>query len=36
METVLSLWFVPKCYKQSQSSSGVGVASISVESNDVK
>jgi hypothetical protein len=36
LETVFSLWFVLKCYKQGQSCSGVGVVSSSVEWSDMK
>jgi hypothetical protein len=31
MEVLFSVWFMPKCYKQGQSSSGVEVVSSSVE-----
>jgi hypothetical protein len=31
METMFSVYFVPKCYQQGQSSSGVRVVSTSVE-----
>jgi hypothetical protein len=36
VETVFSVWFVLKCYKQCQSSSGAVVVSSSVEASDVK
>jgi hypothetical protein len=31
METMFSVWLVPKCYKQGQSSSGVDIWQLSVD-----
>jgi hypothetical protein len=36
METVFSMWFVPKCYKQGQSISGIKVVGRAVKSSGVK